>query len=1142
VAIARNTVAVAAAATLGVLGVALGQRPAGASLHQSASVSQAQKVIVVLRDQLSATPATRAGMSTRTVRASAAQNSVLTRLAGPSATHVRHFALANAFAATVTTDQVAALQHDPSVAEVVKDASVPMPSPSPDRASGASTSGGQVQPAADGPDAICPTDPAQPLLEPEALQSIHALTTDGSPNAQELSTGSGVTVAYIADGIDPDNPDFIRPDSSHVIIDYQDFSGDGPSAPSGGAEAFGDASSIAAQGTVSHDLSNFVNPAYPLPAGCNIRIVGVAPDANIVALKAGGEFLTNSAILQSIDYAVRVAHVDVINESFGLSEFPDESNRNAIELFNDQAVAAGVTVTQSTGDGGINGTIGSDAPDPQVISVGATTNGRLYMQTGYAGARAFSNGRWVSDNISALSSAGTTQSGRTQDLVAPGEGNWAVCEPGFLSCVNFGSPSEPSDIQSFGGTSESAPLTAGVAALVISAYRSTHGGASPTPAVIKQIITGTATDLDLPPAEQGTGLLNARAATEAALTWPGATGEPSLASNIVTSTDQVTVTGTPNSTRGATVQVTNVGDSALTVAAGTRGFTRITQSAQATAFDSNTLPTFPYPTTGAPWAFKQLHFSVASDAQRLLVRMAWAGTRPTDDAVMRLSLLAPDGTYVANSRPQGGALSPNYATVDVRHPAAGTWTAVMYSPAGSAGYAGVVGLSAESFRAVAVGSVSPAVFTLAPGASSDVHLAFTLPSTASGDESYALTLGTSEGRHTAVSAIVRTVIDTSSGVGTFAGHVTGGNGRPATPGETFSYEFQVPADQHDLNVSLVFPFSPNSVVDLVLIDPNGEVADVVSNQTIKASKQAYYLTRKIQSFISGAKSGRWHLVVVVQNPVSGTAFDEPFKGQVSFVPVPVDRGALPSSTADELTSGSPETFVLAVTNPGVQPIYVGTDARLHRTVTLQPVPIQGSSTITLPANPAQEPIYNIPPNTSSLTVAAVSSTPAQLELQGSAAGIDVLGDLADAQSGNLVSAASVGEAGGLDTITKGAWFTNMQQIGPFTDAGAPPGQTAFTASMRTLAFDNAVKSSTRDPYLNSVDPNVNGFGRPVRIAPGATANIAVTITPTAPINTNVSGVLNLVTVPNLAAGVNGLPVVTTGEVIARVQYAYRVTG
>ena len=1143
-AIARRAAAVwaAAASTIAFVGVTVGQQPAGASTGASGSASTAEKVIVVLRDQLSATPATRSGMKARSTNATVAQNAVLTRLAGPRATDVRHFAVANAFVATVTQGQAASLRADPSVASVVTDASIPMPSPSTAHITEGAVTGRVAQPADDGPDALCPSDPAQPLLEPEALGSIHALTTDGSPNAQQLSTGAGVTVAYIADGIDPDNPDFIRADSSHVITDYQDFSGDGPNAPTGGAEAFGDASSIAAQGAVSHDLSNFVNQSYPLPPGCNIRIVGVAPDANIVALKAGGERLTNSAILQSIDYAVRVDHVDVINESFGLSVFPDESNRNTIELFNDQAVAAGVTVTESTGDGGVTGTIGSDAPDPQVISVGATTDGRLYAQTGYAGARFFSNGRWVSDNISALSSGGVTQYGRTQDLVAPGEANWAVCEPGFASCVNFASPAGPSDIQPFGGTSESAPLTAGVAALVIAAYRSTHAGASPTPGVVKQIITGTATDLDLPPAEQGAGLLNARAATETALTWPGATGAPSLASHIVASTDQVTLTGMPNSTASTTVEVTNEGDSPVTVAAGTRGFSRIAATGQATAFDSTTLPTFPYPTTGAPWAFKQLHFNVPSGAQRLVARMAWAGTRSTGDAVMRLSLLAPDGTYVANSRPQGGAVSANYATVDARHPAAGTWTAVIYSPAGSTGYTGVVGLITESYRAVPVGSVSPAVFTLEPGASTAVQLAFTLPSTASGDQTYALTLATSAGQHSAVSAIVRTLIDTSSGEGTFKGVATGGNARAGTPGETFSYAFNVPANKNNLDVSLAFPHNPNSVVDLVLIDPNGELADVVSNQILNASRSAYYLTRRIQSFIAAPPHGSWHLVVVVQNPVSGTAFDEPFTGRVSFDAVPVDRGGLPSSTVDGLSRAAPHTFTVAVTNTGVQPILVGADPRLYRAVTLQPVPIQGDTTIALPADPALEPVYNIPPNTSSLTVAAASTTPAQLELQGSAAGFDVFGDLATAQDGNLISVASVSEAGGRDTISKGAWFTNVQQVGPFSDDGPPAGQSTFTASMRTLAFDNAVTTSTGDPYGNSVDPTNNGFGRPVRIQPGATKDITVTITPTAAVNANVRGVINLVTVPNLASGSNGLPETTTGEVVARLPYAYHVTG
>jgi hypothetical protein len=415
-----------------------------------------------------------------------------------------------------------------------------------------------------------------------------------------------------------------------------------------------------------------------------------------------------------------------------------------------------------------------------------------------------------------------------------------------------------------------------------------------------------------------------------------------------------------------------------------------------------------------------------------------------------------------------------------------------------------------------------------------------MPKTAAGDQDVAITLATSQGRQTSVSAVVRSLIDTSSGSGSFSGSVTGGNARAGTPGETFSYAFDVPADQHDLDVALKFNHNPNSVMDVVLLDPNNELADVVTNLTPNHAGTTLNISRNIEALDADPIAGRWHLVVVVQNPVSGTAFTEPFHGTVSFNGVGTSAPDLPNSAGTTLPAGVPQTVTVNVTNPGPQAILVGADPRLTQLETLQPVPLQGSTTFALPQDPAQAPLYVTPPDTKSLTVSTVSTTPAQVEMQGSAAGFDVFGDLADAQNGDALSVASVDENGHPGYISRGIWFTSVAQIGPFTDAGPPSGSATQTASMDTYAFDDAVSSSTDDPYGNSVDPSNNGFGHPIHILPHKTRTITLTITPNAAPGTVVQGVLNLVTVPTSPSGFTALPQFTTGSVIRALPYSYTV--
>ena len=182
------------------------------------------------------------------------------------------------------------------------------------------------------------------------------------------------------------------------------------------------------------------------------------------------------------------------------------------------AMAAGVVVTVSTGDAGVTSTIGSPATDTNVISAGATTSYQIDAQDGYGGARFTGVTGYLNNNISSFSSGGFDQAGGTVDVVAPGELGWALCSTEHGACTATASASRAIRRRSWRSAARASRprLTAGVAALVIQAYEKTHSGTPPTPAVVKQIITSTAHDIGAPADQQGSGLVNAYKAVQAA--------------------------------------------------------------------------------------------------------------------------------------------------------------------------------------------------------------------------------------------------------------------------------------------------------------------------------------------------------------------------------------------------------------------------------------------------------------------------------------------------------------------------------------------------------------------------------------------------------------------------------------------------
>jgi len=1097
-----------------------------------AATKAASPVIVILNNQ-SGSPA-------------ATESPVISQVKAAGGTNVIGYSAVASFAATITPAEAQSLAANPAVTSVVPDQKISVTPVSANQVPAAPSSP-RTGPDT-GPSAICGT-PSKPLL-PEDLTTTRA----NEVHAQGI-TGAGVTVAWIADGLDPGNPDFIRNGKS-IFTDYVDFSGNGPDTQTGGEEAFGDASMIAAQGNETYDLSTYNNPAYPLPKNCDIKIEGMAPGASLIGLKAGGEFLANSAVLQSIDYAITHG-TNVINESFGANVYSDNNARDTIQLFNDAAVRHGITVTVSTGDAGISGTQGSPSTDPNVISAGASTDFQSYEQTGYAGARSFSNGKWVSDNVSALSSGGISQGGQVPNLVAPGEADWALCSTDtaiFTECLNYNG--KPTPILLFGGTSEASPVTAGAAALVIQAYREYHHGASPSPALVKQFLTSTATDLGLPAPEQGSGLLNADAAVQAAENYQGGNGS-NQPDQVVTTPNQTLLTGAPGAHVSTGVAVTNSGGRAEKVWLGTRNYAQTSGYQANVALNAATDPTFRYPTNGLPWAYKKVTFHVGSGAARLGVSIDWKGDPEgvPGGSVVRLTLIGPDGAFVTNSRPQGGTVSANYGFVDVAHPEGGTWTAVLYTPTKAAAvsgqpqpYTGNVILNAYTQKTVPEGSVSPSALTLGPGQTGYVRLNTSISGN-QGDTAESVTLATSGGQHASIPVVLRPVIPIAGGKGTFTGTINGGNARADAPTQTNTYSFNVPRGEQDLNAGIHLSSDPDVLIEGALIDPDGETVDVDSNATsVNSTTGVISSGPNLQLVQNAPEAGQWRFVLIVVGPVTGAEVSQAFSGVIGFNEAEVSSN-LPASSSSTLTAGKATSYTISYGNPGSVPEPVQVDPRLQGSTSVTLPSLSGTPTVTLPlsvSNISNAPFYEVPPGTSQLTVAATSSSPSQLELSGPLGEPDVFGDLAAAQSGDLTSVAQVTEAGGRRQVARGFWSTFVQQIGPFSDAGAPAGTSTLTATAVTQPLDPSVTSTAGDPYAPGFTDQAP-TGTPVVVQPGRTADIKVTITPSAKAGTVVHGVIYLVTSPfdstdtiagALAGGLGAVQ--TSGDVLAALPYTYTV--
>ncbi len=1122
---------------ISVLGLSLADSSVPSSLtpQQAQQMAQGQqsKVIVIMRDQLPNSPPLRSTMASRIAAVAAAQAPMASQLLHARSRPFHSFGLINAFATSVSAKEAAYLASHPLVQAVVPDMTIRAirRSKAPASSTGVSQAVSPSDSTSD--NGLCGT------LEPEALQLTNAAFLDSSiPQAQQVRdgngqtvTGRGVKVAYIADGLDPKNPGFIRPDGQSVFFDYQNFSGDPAGTPTAGGEAFGDASSIAAQDDpngklLTFDISKFVNPAHPLPTPCNIHIRGMAPGASLAGLDVFSSlgFTTTSTFVQAIEWAVVHDNVDVINESFGGNPFPDQDN-DPISLADHAAVRAGVTVVVSTGDAGSNGTLGSPSTDPFVISAGASTQFRLYAQTGY-GAQALANG-YLSNNISSLSSGGFAQLGaRTVDVVAPGDLGWALCSTNttlFADCTDF--KGAPTPVQAFGGTSEASPLTAGEAALVIQAYRSTHRGTSPSPALIKQIIMSTATDLGAPADEQGAGLINALAAVNAALSLDDGYGSPQgRGDSFVSNPTSSDVRAEPNTHQTLAFQITNTGAQERHLAASlVKLGAPIAGATLDVTLNPATDPTFLNP-TGAPRSYVKRTFHVPANAQHLDAAIAWKNAfNDPNTPIVYIGLLDPSGRQAAYSIPQG--LGSGYGHVDIVSPAAGTWTALIWTrPSGTGSYTGGVHFTWAAERYVSFGSLSPSHLDLAPGASAWVTAQFAMPSEP-GDSSAAIHFTRlNDDSGTAPSQIpisLRTLIPVNGSGANFSGTVSGGNGRPAA-GPTQTFEFDVPSGQK--NMSLAFDLGDKGdLLEGLLVDPNGMQLSVQPNFDANGN-----LGQVLQLFREYPQSGRWKFVLLLNFSYAGNATSVPFNAQIRFNTADIFASGLPNNPNTKISaSGGGLTAKISVKNGSALTTDYFVDARLQAVgvLGLATQPCSVSSTL-----PGFCSAYFLPTQVSSIQFTAQSTAPINMDAfndVGYNVGFTGAPDLWATQVTANTVVASLTEP----EIPYGLWIVEPSLVGPYGASGAPTKPITTSAFALMQLFDTTV-SSTNGDLWQDITLGTNTF-KPLVLSPGASGSIKVTIKPDASlIGQTISGYLYIDTFN---------ATVQTGDEVVRLPYTYTVT-
>ena len=316
------------------------------------------------------------------------------------------------------------------------------------------------------------------LRDEKSAQIVATGAANPSPGYDPLASwgvdGSGVTVAIVDSGVDGTHAEL-----DHAVLGCTDYR-PGPNtcqtALSAANDPGGHGTHVA--GIVAGDGSSGEGDGFKYGQG-------VAPGADLWVQNAIGSGSSRPGMIDLYAESARRGAV-VSQNSWGPSGSPqgyDEDTRDTDVVVRDADPAAagdqplGLVFSIMNGSGGTS-TQGSPDEAKNIIGVGATGSDR--------GRRG--------DDLCTCSAHGPALDGRLlPDLVAPGQSVQSTASGHATGCRTL--DDLPPSHGSCTGTSMASPHVSGAYALFVERWRAAHGGATPSPALVKAAMVNTATDL-----------------------------------------------------------------------------------------------------------------------------------------------------------------------------------------------------------------------------------------------------------------------------------------------------------------------------------------------------------------------------------------------------------------------------------------------------------------------------------------------------------------------------------------------------------------------------------------------------------------------------------------------------------------------